>query len=284
MKRKIKVSTKVNPSKVRLVDHDYFKIGVQILPILLTCLAVYQTNNSLLLAEKSAGQAFELQRNEMIHNNRQDEINSELDSIKNKMQIQLTQEQIQALKKQADEYSKSVKNVIVSQRPLLDIEKIGLHNISNIDSLICTFNVINRGARPAIVKNIDMYFIDNEFKIYDNINYKVNTLLIDDKVLFMKIHSTFEDKMYYLIPKSLIHTWENFYICIIIEYEDDFIDKRMLKKSEPILHKWIKKAEKDWLYQIEGEDAYLPFELCSGIEEEKLIASVNKYRIAGLRK
>lgn len=117
----------------------------------------------------------ELQQKQYVDFQKKDSLNAISDSIKNERYMELTHQQIEALKEQVDALNRGVSNTEVSQRPLLGIDLIGFY-LKEVDGTIeAKYQVKNFGVRPVTLSKIYIYTFDSKFDLVDKDTTSPNT-------------------------------------------------------------------------------------------------------------
>ncbi len=109
----------------------------------------------------------DLQQRQYIDFQKKDSLSAISDSIKNEKYMELTQQQIDALKEQVVALNRGVRNTEVSQRPFLNIARLGFQiaNKNEPDSVILLYKVNNYGYRPSMLKTTKVFIINKDFKL-----------------------------------------------------------------------------------------------------------------------
>lgn len=225
---------------------------------------------------KIAQDALALQRTQLVESHKQDSIKSIQDSTKNERFIQLAEQQILALKNQAKATEKGVRNNIVSQSPYLDITMLGYHFVDeDKTNVMPRYLVVNNGVRPAILKKVTEYLLNEKFKILERpIVERLNYRLTQDKP-FLKSQPIFlDDQQYFTFDVNKIARLPNVFRCILLEYTDPFLSKNILIKDKPVFYKWVRMDPKDYIIH----EKYIPLVNCSDEEESAIMKSINEYK------
>jgi len=69
--------------------------------------------------------------------------------------MELTQQQIDALKEQVVALNRGVKNTEISQRPIIGVIQFGFHKIDDKGNLMLQYKVVNDGIRPLVLKEVE---------------------------------------------------------------------------------------------------------------------------------
>lgn len=211
----------------------------------------------------------ELQQKQYTDFQKKDSLNAISDSIKDEQYMELTQQQINALKEQVEALNRGVKSTEISQSPIIGIVQLGFHKIDDKGNLILQYKVVNDGIRPLVLKEVKLFLFDNKFKFADSLRFPSNTTLIKDKAVRQKFSIKGEDgKFMSSINIKDLGKFPASYYCFSVKYFDPFLKKNLSTSSNPSIFKWVNREF--MVFNREGLIEYLDFEICSDIEESKI--------------
>ena len=249
--------------KLKLGERAQF--WTSILTTIATFLAVFIAFRALMLQERQANEYRE-----------QDRIRSIQDSIKNERFIELSQQQIEALKQQTEVSKENVRQENAYQKPNLSIELFGFHVIDKNGGGPLVFRIKNDGFRPAILKKVTRLIFNSNFKYEEGESIQTNTLLVKDNV-FEGSNVNYNEKTgSYFWSKEEISKFKTHFICFLLEYEDTINKKPSIEKSAPIFFKWEHNPGDKLFPMQSGETVYYNFISCSILEAENIKKAMKK--------
>jgi len=215
-----------------------------------------------------------------------DSVNSIRDSIRNARFLELSGQQIVALNQQAHTLERSVRNTEMSEAPILDILNLGFHIdklqdpgydhfLNEEDSLVLKYKVINRGIRPALLRQVLSYSFDKNFKLVSKDTFNTTLRLVKDNVL----------NRTHLTPRGTIHrgldevmNTDDAYLCFIFKFTDQSLGVNIDTKRDPVIFKWVKKPSQNLFYQQEGLEKFFAFDVCTDKEKLKILSVFGKLK------
>ncbi|MBK8242617.1 MAG: hypothetical protein IPK88_04260 [Saprospiraceae bacterium] len=215
-----------------------------------------------------------------------DSLNSIRDSIRNARFLELSGQQIVALNQQAHALERSVRNTEMSEAPILDILNLGFHIdklqdpgydhfLNEEDSLVLKYKVINRGIRPAVLRQVLSYSFDKNFKLVSKDTFNTTIRLVKDNVL----------NRTHLTPRGTIHiglnevmNTDDAYLCFIFKFTDQSLGVNIDTKHDPVIFKWVKKPSQNLFYQQEGLEKFFAFNVCTDEEKLKILSILGKLK------
>jgi len=221
-----------------------------------------------------ANDALAMQREQTVKSEKQDNLNTISDSIKNERYMELTQQQIDALKEQVVALNRGIKNTEISQQPYFVILDFGFHLIDNDDKYLWSLKIRNYGDRPAFVKRTKLYAFDGNFKLTFKDTVTITTLAYKDFVVSHEIKPKLKGIEFNTLSKKDILTIDDHYIGIVISYYDPLLKRTFISDGDITAFKWKKKGESQLFKRKSGEDVYFHYDLCSDVEVSKIRTAI----------
>lgn len=245
-------------------------------PILIALYALFQTchNNNIASENREdskrsadiAQRALELQKQQFEDYLEERKGNRLEDEIKRKVDTALVNNQILALKEQANALKKGVRNTEISQRPYLGVKDFGFHipNLKYPDSVDLEYSLSNFGVRPALLFRANVVLIDNQFRIISYHPTYGNKSIITDGGFAQRFSIRFNGHRECTICdiKDILKAGD-IYFYFMFEYYDPFYSENRIVQSQSLIFKWKKNTRDNLTLSGSNDYIYYPADICT---------------------
>jgi hypothetical protein len=246
---------------------------VQIVIAIIGIYALWESIKSREAAQKSAQVAFEslkLQKDQLYDIRIKDSLQDIQDSVKYVKNTELTQRQINALKIQATALSQGVRYNEYTQRPIVEIKRIGYVQPVGKTNFNLIYELINVGERQCYLQEVKLFMISSDLKHIDTINIPLSGRKVLKKEITHFRELVHNEKHDYSIND--LRNEKDFYISIGYRYFDEMINKQFVMPSDSIILKWDQSTpntQNGNIDSVTGE-TYFAFYTCSGSEKQRV--------------